>query len=67
MAEWNAQLNKKFLQMMKGSGESITFTPEEIEKSKERYNNFEKIGNIEMKVREERALAAKKPPVYLTF
>jgi len=67
MAEWNTRLNEKFLRMMKGNGESITFTPEEIQKSRERYNNFEKVGKIESKVRKERALAANKPPVYLTF
>ncbi|MCL2174705.1 MAG: hypothetical protein FWB73_01550, partial [Treponema sp.] len=64
---WNDRLNEKFLKMMKGSGESIKFTPEEIEKSRERYNNFEKIGEFEKQVREERAAAAKRPPVRLTF
>jgi len=67
MAKWNDRLNEKFLKMMKGSGESIKFTPEEIEKSRERYNNFEKIGEFEKQVREERAAAAKRPPVRLTF
>lgn len=67
MAEWNTRLNEKFLQMMKGNGESIKFTPEEIQESRERYDNFEKVGKIESRVREERALAANKPPVYLTF
>ena len=67
MAEWNIRLNEKFLQMMKGNGESVTFTQEEIKESRERYNNFEKVGKIESRVRKERALAADKPPVYLTF
>jgi len=67
MAKWNVRLNEKFLKMMKGNGESIKFTPEEIEKSRERYNNFEKIGEFEKQVREERAAAAKRPPVRLTF
>ena len=67
MAKWNELLNKKFLQMMKGNGESVTFTPEEVTESRERYNNFEKVGKTESRVRKERALAAKKPPVYLTF
>jgi len=67
MAKWNIRLNEKFLQMMKGNGESVKFTQEEIEKSKERYNNFEKIGEFERQVREERAAAAKRPPVRLTF
>jgi hypothetical protein len=67
MPEWNIRLNEKFLRMMKGTGESVTFTPEEITESRDRYNNFEKVGKIEAKVRKERALAANKPPVYLTF
>jgi hypothetical protein len=67
MAKWNERLNEKFLQIMKGNGESVTFTSEEVTASRERYNNFEKVGKTESRVRKERALAAKKPPVYLTF
>jgi len=53
--------------MIKGNGESVKFTQEEIQESRERYNNFEKVGKTESRVREERALAASEPPVYLTF
>jgi len=67
MAEWNTRLNEKFLRMIKGNGESVKFTQEEIQESRERYNNFEKVGKTESRVREERALAASEPPVYLTF
>jgi len=67
MAEWNTMLNEKFLRMMKGNGESIKFTPEEIQESRERYNNFEKVGKMESRVRKERALASNKPSVYITF
>lgn len=67
MANWNTRLNEEFSQMMKGNGESITFTPEQIEESRKRYDNYEEVGKIESIVRQARALASNKPPVYLTF
>jgi hypothetical protein len=67
MAEWNNRLKERLLLKMRGNGESVKFTPEEVEESRERYNNFEEVGKNESRVLKERALASGKPSVCLTF
>jgi len=46
----------------------IEYSPEELEESKERYRKlYEEESEMERNLREERAKAAAKPKVYLTF
>ena len=68
MEELNAQLNAEFFEAAKGEGEPITFSPEEYAACRERYIKFSKEeSRIESVIRIERARAAAKPDVYLTF
>jgi hypothetical protein len=68
MEELNDKLNNEFFEAVKGKGEPITFSQEELAECKERYIKLSEEGSkIEARVRKERALAATKPDVYLTF
>jgi hypothetical protein len=60
--------NEEFFEAVKGDGEPITFSSKELGECRERYIKFSEEGSkIEARVRKERALAATKPDVYLTF
>lgn len=66
--ELNALLNEDLLAAAKGEGEPVRFTKEEYEKCREEYIKFSsEESDIEKEIREERARAAAKPDVYLTF
>ena len=68
MEELNDRLNAEFFEAVRGEGEPIRFTPEEYAKCREGYIKFHKEeSKIEREIREERARAATKPPVYITF
>jgi hypothetical protein len=68
MEELNDRLNAEFFEAVRGEGEPIRFTPEEHAKCRDEYIKFHKEeSNIEREFREERARAAAKPPVYITF
>jgi len=66
--ELNARLNAEFFEAAKGEGEPITFSPEEYAKCRKEYIKFSnEESNIESVIRIEKARAAAKPDVYLTF
>ena len=68
MEELNARLNAEFFEAAKGEGEPVVFSSEEYAKCREEYVKFNKEeSKIESEIREERALAAARPDVYLTF
>jgi len=62
------KVNEEFFEAIKGEGEPITFSREERAECRERYIKFStEESKIEARVRKERALAATKPDVYLSF
>jgi len=66
--ELNAKLEEAFLKAVtvKGEGEPLKFSPEEIKASNEWcYENHAKPGRMETMVRKERALAATRPDLYI--
>jgi len=68
MGELNDQSYAKLLEAAKGEGEPIRFSDREYEKCREKYIKFnEEEGKMEKIVSQERARAAARPKVILTF
>jgi hypothetical protein len=65
-AELNARLEAEFFEAVKGEGEPLKFSPEEMKASDEWCYRFcGKVGAMERIIRRERALAAAKPDLIL--
>jgi hypothetical protein len=66
MDELNAQLEAEFFEALKGEGEPVKFSPEEIKASEEWCRKlYKEEGKMEAMVRKERVLAAARPDLYL--
>ena len=68
MGELNDELEEELFEALRGEGESIKFSQEEIRASEEWCRNFSrKGGKMEAMVRKERILAAARPDLYLAY
>jgi len=66
MDELNAQLEAEFFEAVKGEGEPVKFSPEEIKASGDWCRKLcDEEGKMETMVRKERILAAARPDLYL--
>lgn len=67
MDELNDRTEAEFFEAVKGNGETIKFSPEDIKKNEEWCSKlYKEEGEMEAMVRKEKLLAASKPEWYLT-